>query len=112
MRAMKTIVLMCLCGVASVAPAKDSLKARLKAHAEQAVMAMLPTNAVNEAAGFFGPVTKKYLPEVPSRIQVGDEQVLRRRAVPAEGEGGVRGGEGDEDSREVRREEGGVSRDV
>ena len=62
MRAMKTIVLMCLCGVASVAPAKDSLKARLKAHAEQAVMAMLPTNAVNEAAGFFGPVTKKYLP--------------------------------------------------
>ena len=62
MRAMKTIVLMCLCGMASVAPAKDSLKARLKAHAEQAVMAMLPTNAVNEAAGFFGPVTKKYLP--------------------------------------------------
>ena len=62
MKAMKTVVLMCLCGVASVASAKDSLKDQLKAHAEQAVMAMLPTNAVNEAAGFFGPVTKKYLP--------------------------------------------------
>ena len=62
MKAMKTVVLMCLCGVASVASAKDSLKDQLKAHAEQAVMSMLPTNAVNEAAGFFGPVTKKYLP--------------------------------------------------
>ena len=62
MKAMKIVVLMCLCGVASVASAKDSLKDQLKAHAEQAVMSMLPTNAVNEAAGFFGPVTKKYLP--------------------------------------------------
>ena len=62
MKAMKNVVLMCLCGVASVASAKDSLKDQLKAHAEQAVMSMLPTNAVNEAAGFFGPVTKKYLP--------------------------------------------------
>ena len=62
MKATKIVVLMCLCGVASVASAKESLKDQLKAHAEQAVMSMLPTNAVNEAAGFFGPVTKKYLP--------------------------------------------------
>ena len=62
MKATKIVVLMCLCGVASVASAKDSLKDQLKAHAEQAVLSMLPTNAVNEAAGFFGPVTKKYLP--------------------------------------------------
>ena len=76
MRAMKTIVLMCLCGVASVAPAKDSLKARLKAHAEQAVMAMLPTNAVNEAAGFFGPVTKKYLPVLSQRYSTRHDSFL------------------------------------
>ena len=62
MKVTKIVVLMCLCGVAPVASAKDSLKAQLKAHAEQAVLSMLPTNAVNEAAGFFGPVTKKYLP--------------------------------------------------
>ena len=62
MKAMKIVVMMCLCVVASVASAKDSLKDQLKARAEQAVLSMLPTNAVNEAAGFFGPVTKKYLP--------------------------------------------------
>ena len=53
-----------LLAVAVVRPveAKPSLKEQLKANAEKMAMEMLPTNAVNEAAGFFGPVTKKYLP--------------------------------------------------
>ena len=29
---------------------------------EQLTMSLLPTNVMNEAAGFFGPVTKKYMP--------------------------------------------------
>ena len=48
--------------VARPVEAKQSLKEQLKANAEKMAMEMLPTNAVNEAAGFFGPVTKKYMP--------------------------------------------------
>ena len=29
---------------------------------EQLAMSLLPTNVLNEAAGFFGPVTKRYMP--------------------------------------------------
>ena len=31
--------------------------------AERALEALVPTNMVNEAAGFFGPVSKKYMPQ-------------------------------------------------
>ena len=31
--------------------------------AERALEALVPTNIVNEAAGFFGPVAKKYMPQ-------------------------------------------------
>ena len=64
MKAMKPVVLACLCGVAAVASAKDkdSLKSRLKEQAVQMAMSMMPTNELNEAAGFFGPVSKKYKP--------------------------------------------------
>jgi len=31
--------------------------------AERALEALVPTNMVNEAAGFFGPVAKKYMPQ-------------------------------------------------
>lgn len=63
MKVAKTVVLMGLCCAAALtASAGKSLKEALRANAEQMAMSMLPTNAVNEAAGFFVPVTKKYLP--------------------------------------------------
>ena len=31
--------------------------------AERALESLVPTNMVNEAAGFFGPVAKKYMPQ-------------------------------------------------
>ena len=63
MKVAKTVVLMGLCCAAALtASAGKSLKETLRANAEQMAMSMLPTNAVNEAAGFFAPVTKKYLP--------------------------------------------------
>ena len=64
MKTMRLVVLVCLCGAAVSAPAKDkeSLKSRLKEQAVQMAMSMMPTNELNEAAGFFGPVSKKYKP--------------------------------------------------
>ena len=64
MKTMRLVMLVCLCGAAVSAPAKDkeSLKSRLKEQAVQMAMSMMPTNELNEAAGFFGPVSKKYKP--------------------------------------------------
>ena len=45
---------------ASSAPAKKATG--WVARAEQMALAMLPQDKFNEAAGFFGPVSKKYLP--------------------------------------------------
>ena len=45
-----------LSGAAAADPEGSSL-------AEGALEALVPTNMVNEAAGFFGPVSKKYMPQ-------------------------------------------------
>ena len=45
-----------LSGAAAADPEGSSL-------AERALEALVPTNMVNEAAGFFGPVSKKYMPQ-------------------------------------------------
>lgn len=57
---MKFLIAVCICCAAMTVLAKPSLKELIMANTEQ--MVMLPSNAVYEAAGFFGPVTKKYLP--------------------------------------------------
>jgi len=59
----KLVVMLGMCGAAMVAAAKPTFKEQLKAQSEQMLVSMLPTNAVHEAMGFFGPVTKKYMPE-------------------------------------------------
>jgi len=40
-----------------------AMKAKLQAKMEQLAMQALPTNEFRQALGFFGPVTKKYMPE-------------------------------------------------
>jgi len=58
-------VLILVLTVAAVASAGDksaAMKAKLKNQVEQLAMQMLPTNELRQALGFFGPVTKKYMP--------------------------------------------------
>ena len=60
MRRLAVLAAMALCAASpAVAGAYvDALTSKL----EQAALTMLPTNQLHEAMGFFGPVTKKYMP--------------------------------------------------
>ena len=62
---------------AAQAPAKKP--AGWVASAEQLALAMLPQDKFNEAAGFFGPVSKKYLPTF-QRFQ--DEYLAAKEKLP------------------------------
>ena len=57
--ARKGLVTLVFCAAAAVLPAASALSAPA---VERLAMSMLPTNVLNEAAGFFGPVTKRYMP--------------------------------------------------
>jgi len=55
-------LVMTLLACGGAAMDKAALKAKCAAKVEQLAKAMLPQEKMNRAMGFFGPVTKKYLP--------------------------------------------------
>lgn len=76
---LKVIVCAATVLATSAFPASAVTRAQLAAKAEQLAMTMLPTNKLNQAAGFFGPVTKKYLPKFQ---QFQDEYVTAKDKLP------------------------------